>query len=129
MARCVLAATRRREVYTVDITNDSEMDALFEAIDRDKSGFIELTELNSLLRKGADIELAASLQVGARAIGRVGERGEGAAQDVVVQVAELPSDPRHYSYHPPTIADMAPATAPTRCRPRTRRTASGSCSG
>ena len=39
---------------------------IFEAIDSDKSGFIELAELNKLLRKGADIELASSLQVGAK---------------------------------------------------------------
>ena len=45
---------------------NGEMDALFEAIDSDKSGFIELAELNKLLRKGADIELASSLQVGAK---------------------------------------------------------------
>lgn len=43
-----------------------EMDAMFEAIDSDKSGFVELSELNKLLRKGADVQLASSLQVGAK---------------------------------------------------------------
>ena len=44
---------------------NAEMDALFTAIDVDGSGTVELDEMQRLLRKGADIKLAANLQDGA----------------------------------------------------------------
>ena len=41
----------------------AELDALFEAIDVDGSGTVELKELHKLLRKGADVQLSAVMQV------------------------------------------------------------------
>jgi len=43
-----------------------EMDALFDVMDADGSGYVDLHELNRLLRKGADVKLSASLQAGAK---------------------------------------------------------------
>ena len=44
----------------------AELDALFEAIDVDGSGTVELKELHKLLRKGADVQLSAVMQAGAK---------------------------------------------------------------
>jgi hypothetical protein len=41
-----------------------DVDALFHKIDRDKSGSIEYTELNSVLRQGLGVALAVKLKVG-----------------------------------------------------------------
>uniref|UniRef100_A0A7S2HGJ3 EF-hand domain-containing protein n=1 Tax=Haptolina brevifila TaxID=156173 RepID=A0A7S2HGJ3_9EUKA len=53
----------------------AEMQALFEAIDEDNNGAIEYSELNRLLRKGADMQLAPELQAGARGPIEVSAKG------------------------------------------------------
>ena len=40
----------------------AEMDAVFGALDRDGSGFVDLKEMQKMLRKGADVTLAKELQ-------------------------------------------------------------------
>ena len=52
----------------VDVSDD-ELDLLFDAIDRDGSGEIELRELQKVMRRGADVKLAKELQPGA--MGRI----------------------------------------------------------
>ena len=47
---------------------NAEIDALFETIDGDGSGFVELSELQKILRRGADIKLSAKLQDGAMGV-------------------------------------------------------------
>ena len=44
----------------------AEMDAVFGALDRDGSGFVDLKEMQKMLRKGADVTLAKELQDGAK---------------------------------------------------------------
>ena len=43
-----------------------QMDAVFDAVDADGSGFVDYTELQKQLRKGADVELDAALRDGAK---------------------------------------------------------------
>jgi len=46
----------------------SEMDAMFDVLDVDRNGHIEFAELNRLLRAGADVQLAAVMQAGAKGV-------------------------------------------------------------
>ena len=48
------------------VSHDADtLGAVFDAFDRDQSGYVEYSELHAYLRKGADVELAPELQAGA----------------------------------------------------------------
>ena len=55
--------------------SEKDIDELFDTWDPDKSGVLELNELNKQLRRGADVKLASELQDGAVEIEM--ERGQG----------------------------------------------------
>ncbi|KOO24672.1 calcium-binding pollen allergen [Chrysochromulina tobinii] len=46
----------------------AEMEGMFDALDADRSGTLDFHELDRLLRRGADVQLAAALQVGAKGV-------------------------------------------------------------
>ena len=46
----------------------AEMEGLFDVLDADRSGTLDFHEMDRLLRRGADVQLAAALQVGAKGV-------------------------------------------------------------
>jgi Ca2+-binding EF-hand superfamily protein len=46
----------------------AEMEGMFDVLDADRSGTLDFHEMDRLLRRGADVQLAAALQVGAKGV-------------------------------------------------------------
>ena len=52
----------------------AEMEGMFDALDADHSGTLDFHEMDRFLRRGADVQLAAALQVGAKGVVEVEAR-------------------------------------------------------